>query len=816
MVRPYYLSLITVYAVLLPMVTYLFTNWTSHPENYTYAYWGVLIATILLPITCLINILHLGISIAFYLKQRNNPQSHYHIYFILGVIPVITIFCLVLSLIWQLVLKLELCFQFRYTPRDGIKLSCRLILFYFEYLIATLGGGLFLLVFLGTEYLLHILISFIKSAILYASVFFLYHILLSRNKMKYWMLAKEFIAFIITYLTGSIVCFIIYIWNPSISPSIKSALFIIGAGGATCILGSVIFYLSLLYSVFFSQGNCAKHSVEYFVFYMFFGIFINYGFTKAANNSIFDYGYILIVFLLILHIAPTCIVVVLVAIFNRPFYDRTYCTLFGFLPVFSVFMFSAFWVWTQGYNHKEGIYLHILYIFGLQYFSCFLSNLLSYWYLFPSAFVRSIYFDMRLNLSKKQSYITAIVYLFISWIIQCLVTLYLGHDQYLFGLAAGPILPLLTIFRFIVDKEKIYNTTYAYWRRGMLYISELFLAYYMSFTIIFSCFFIDFCIKQIYNPGDVFYVEYIFGILFWIPTFIGSFIYLSIKAPIIKLIICIISVLSMVLPISYIFTQASVDENADSLVLLIAGLFCLLPMTIYFLLCSIYPSDHSNPFCLFQGCKGMYSEIRHICRLKKWYSCILPILFFLYFLLLYIIFIIGLLLYSYIFQTFKLGLLPKLSSAHIPFPTNMHNYRRYINLNFAFFLEGIAHSLPQIILLSVHKWLYSSKESTTSLTFYWLSMSISSISFTHSVFNIIFNIHTNKRLLGFTEMPLICKLFLSKPKDLNSFVEINIINTIIKEIPTIGDRAPIPPRISKRMKMEELLRTDIMPPRGNF
>ena len=809
MIRPYYLSLITVYGTLLPITTYVLTNFTSNPENYKYAYWGSIICTLSLPIICPMIIIHLGLCMTFYIKERDEPENSHHIYFILGVIPIITIITLILSIIWQIILKLELTLECR-TGGNGINMEGRLmIMYYLGYILATIGASLFLRAFIGAVDLgIILLIVIINSVILYPLVLFLIHIIFSQALLRYKRVAQELLVFVITYLFASVICFILYFCDINISDNIKVLISIIGIGGVSCLIGLILFYFIFLYIIAFSRPACARHTIQYFIFYIFFGVYINYGFTKAADPTLsIDYGYYLIFPILIIHIMPTCCVIFGIDnIHNRHYNDPTKCFFFGFIPVLSVFLFSAFWIYTEGYKQRDGgLYPHILYIFGVQFFSCFLGNILSQWHFLILGFIRSINLNMRMNMSKLYSVILAIVYLFVSCVIQCSITIYLGLEEYLFGLVMGPIISLLYVYSFIYESNSLYDGPQSAWLRGVEYISNLFLEYYISFCLIFSCFFIDFCVKQIYNPTEIFYLEYIFGILFWIPTFIGTFIFLSIKVPIIKLILCIISILSVAFPISYIFTQSSYDQTSNKLTLLIAGLFCFLPMLIYFLLCTFIPSRNRTKFCLEEIFVGCCRDIRNLCNLRKCFAYILIILLILWGLLTHLISVICLLFYSYIFQTFKLCLLTELSDAHIPYPWILHEHRRYINLNLAIFLEGITLSLPIMILFSIYKWCYMLTESENTITLFWLSISVGFISVLHSVINTGYNLYTNKhRLFGFTEMPFVLKLFIRRHYDLevNNAENGNLVNGILNDIPKIDHLARMPPAIKIEIDSE--------------
>ena len=300
--RPYYLSLITVYATLLPITAYILTNFTSNPENYKYNYWGSIICTLSLPIICPIIIIHLGLCIAFYIKERDEPENSYHIYFILGVLPIITIITLILSIIWQIILKLELRLECR--GGNGINMKGRLmIMYYLGYILTTIGASLFLRAFIGVVDLgIILLIVILHSAILYPLVFFLIHIILSLALLRYKRVAQELLVFVITYLFASVICFILYFCDINISDNIKVLISIIGIGGVSCLIGLILFYLISLYNIAFSRPACARHTIQYFIFYIFFGVYINYGFTKAADPTLsIDYGYYLIFPILIIH-----------------------------------------------------------------------------------------------------------------------------------------------------------------------------------------------------------------------------------------------------------------------------------------------------------------------------------------------------------------------------------------------------------------------------------------------------------------------------------------------------------------------------------
>ena len=89
-------------------------------------------------------------------------------------------------------------------------------------------------------------------------------------------------------------------------------------------------------------------------------------------------------------------------------------------------------------------------------------------------------------------------------------------------------------------------------------------------------------------------------------------------------------------------------------------------------------------------------------------------------------------------------------------------------------------------------------ESETTITLFWLSISVGFISVLHLVLNTGYNLYTNKhRLLGFTEMPFVFQLFMRRQHDLevNNADGGNLVNGILNDIPKIDHLARMPPAI---------------------
>ena len=156
-------------------------------------------------------------------------------------------------------------------------------------------------------------------------------------------------------------------------------------------------------------------------------------------------------------------------------------------------------------------------------------------------------------------------------------------------------------------------------------------------------------------------------------------------------------------------------------------------------------------------------------------------------------------IWCFFFQTFKLFILPKLNYAHIPFSKANQPERININLNFGILLEGLAFSFPQIILLSIHKWINSSDDSVILLTIYILFIFFALLTLIHSIINFVFNIKFDQTACGMKIEPYILRLFPLREGDpqenTNYCYQVQgerLFEKIRRDIPKIEELAYIP------------------------
>ena len=787
MAKPFIVTLLAVYGVILPYMTKAFID-ESHSDCYEYAYWAVIIATPLLPITCLLGFVHIGICIGFYVKQKSNPEEEFHGLFIAGTIPMITIVVFAVSAIWQAILKGINSSIGSSHSLHSLKDS-KLLLFYVCYVISSTLMGAFFIVYAGEEYLWGLYILPIKASILYWLWKFFSYV----DEDPYcWKLGREFFFLVITYLVASLPCLIIFYVNPEEMTSItRNIIFVVGVIGVSCLLGIFACLICVGISFIFYEHSCVKFWVTSVIFYFAFGLLLNYGFTSGIQHEGYQYGYYAIVLMLALHMLPL--------LYHR---ERNIIGgLNAFMQTNAPLLFISFWVWTKAYGNYDA-FSHFLYVMGILNFTSLLSYLLSIlWNAILLNLLGRININLELHITKISGYISAILFLAISSLIQLLVILFLQNSQYYYGLAIIPLIPLILTLLFTIKQKGISNAMDIEFDDG-------FIVHYFTFILIFGSFFIVFCIKQAYNPEETFHLEFVLGIILWIPTLLGLVFFMSLRQHFFKRFLIILSVATMILTICYIFISRYNDDSKESSNILYASVFFIfLPGMIYFLICAIKPSGSNRYDYDFNFGSKMKKQIYGSFKAfwyEKWcchdcplgsiltYSLLMP-LYFISVLIQYIF----LFIWCFFFQTIKLFIIPPLASAHIPFASNSKQERINININLGIFLEGAAFSLPQIILLSIHRWAVTSDKSPISITFYFLFLLFALISLSHALLNGILNIRHSKIFCGLKSNPFLLRIFPRvirdrERNDQNYRDDVSFMTLVMQNIPIIQTHAQLP------------------------
>ena len=812
--RPYVLSLVGVYSICLPPATMLFL-WWAQKSCYSYAYWGVLISTLLLPLTCLLSIIIIPLCVTFYSKQIEYPNEEFHLLFILGAIPTITIVTLAVSLLWQFMLKL-LNKSLGIPPRFPILHKVKVCQYFVTYLITTAMGTAFLVVFAGKGYVWGIALVLPKAALFYA----LYHISAHySHHIRTWTKAREFFYLGFSYICGSLVCFVIFhVLHDRLTYTERMVSFSIGVLGSGCILGLIFTLLTTIIGQIHHRCYCAGNWRRIFLYYIIFALITNFAFTYGADSNHYHYGFWLIIPVLILFSLP---IIIPSENYNCLHHLNAF---YGFIPVTAPFMFVAFWCWVKKYGvSEEGEtenwtwepFNHFLYITGVLFFSCLLSYGISIVWNEIAEWVThklSLYPIFQLS-TKLQNYTSVSAYLGICYILQMAAISFTGNSKYLYGLGIGPMLTLIIILPVVLRNSNVLP------RNIITLFDSLFGGYFLTMTFLSAVFFVVFCAKQYNNRKKTYYIEFSIGILGWIPMAMGLIFYVWVRQNFFKRFLVILSVMSMALTLTYLvnanyYPESPYDDtkesyntsNSDNL-LPIAGIVVFVPGILYFLLCSIWGKQSNRVHYHLDfglGMRGLIATNLHSLCTQKFYYPALPLIIYSFILPMYFVCVLFqycfLLLYCYLFQTLKLCVLPALAQAHLPFERDQKR-RQNANFNVAIFLEGICFCIPELAILSLHNYANGSQHRTTtrSMIFFWLFVIIAIISILHSFFNLIFNIVVSRSFFAsFGENPLLVRIFPIVAEEEIGHLHGPLVcpfnyNKLIKEIPIIPFRAKLPP-----------------------
>ena len=352
------------------------------------------------------------------------------------------------------------------------------------------------------------------------------------------------------------------------------------------------------------------------------------------------------------------------------------------------------------------------------------------------------------------------LFIILSLLIQIAIILLLQNSLYYYGLALAPFISIFFLFLFIIYRKDL----------NPFHRDETILSHYFTFIMIFTVFFIVFCIRQALNPEDTFHLEFVLGILCWVPSILVIAFFVGIRYHFYRRFLVVLSVIMLLLVILYIFISIyNQDSEKAPYILYVSSAILFLPGLIYFLICTIIPRHtnqdrHLHNLNFGRSMKWQIWSISKCLKMKSvveypgifvfMYSFVIP-LCYLYVLIEYFF----LFIWCFFFQAFKLFILSNLNSAHIPFSKGNQEERININLNLSILLEGLAFSFPQIILLSIHKWINSSDNSVISLIIYILFIGFALLSLTNSIINFVFNIKFDRAASGMKTEPYIFRLF---------------------------------------------------------
>ena len=513
-----------------------------------------------------------------------------------------------LSVLWQAVLKV-LNYVIGNPPELYTLYNQRRWTYYVNYLICTMMIGGCFIVFAGKEYFWAFYVLPVKATILYW-LWFLFTEL--SHLPRIWPFAREIFFLGFTYLIAAFPCFVIFFSIPNAMTELtKNIMFFIGIMGISSICGAFLCMFTFALAALFITNYLKRYwTNSSFAYYFVYGLLLNYGFTKAIKHQEYEeYGYYTIILMLFFYISfwssSRCS-------FDNGNDEADVYAFFGYLPVTSPFLFCSFWIWTKGFNNYDEL-SHFLYVAGLQSFTCLLSYLLGLLWKKIMEYITEnldINTNLNFNLPKLTEYIASFLFIILSLLIQMAIILLLQNPLYYYGLALAPFISILFLLLFIIHRKGL----------SRFLRDNTIISHYFTFIMIFTAFFIAFCVNQVLNPGDTFHLGFVLGILCWIPSILGVTIFVGIRYHFYGRLLAIMSVIILLLVILYIFiSQYNEDSNKASYILYISTGIIFLPGLIYFLICTIIPR-YTHHDCHLHNLNfgiGMKWQIWKICKSLK-------------------------------------------------------------------------------------------------------------------------------------------------------------------------------------------------------
>ena len=734
----YFLSLLLTYLLFLPIITYFeLLQIEEDRGSFIYAYWSVAIATILLPITLFLMLLHLGLYITYHSHQDN------HIYFITGVIPMITIFVLYIAVSCQTLL---MCFIRKTTKIIDFPMREEILLYIFPYFLTTMSLLSLCIAFGGHTYfnafwIGPIILIFVGGVIL---CWIKWGNITSQDNPFFY----EFSYFCATYFFLSIlatITFVAIVSDQQIDKWVKDLLFYGGVIPLVGLLGVISIYNTS------KAWNFIIYKLKYIILRklvlgsLIYSLAITnvftYIFMRLSGRSKMDsgvsYGYWASSLTLLILDIPFSL--------NPGKYSKIMNILIvyfvGQLEIASIGYFIGFWSWHTKVDEPDFLY-HFLFIFGVLVLGSLLGRVVGHlWMVFIGAMTLKmgigIYFT---NISKRSFVISAVAYFIFCIMLVCICLYSLGNSDYNYAYVLTPLLPIIVILLlFLRNHPRALSDAAKKDLDGSVpgYILTYTFISLLS-TILFLNIFMDKQTNQLMLIIGL--MSFIPMLLLWIMFVIlkiletwphGFFIFVKISL----LIISTANVASIL--IYYILAP---KEYGYLLQLSLITIF--IPGFIYFIICfTNYQAGNTRTKLNFARImKGHYTGIKECIKKAKYGN---PIIMFLILLLVLPssgIFLLSegifFILWCILFMTAKLCLLEAFYNVHLTMALDDQELGN-INQNLIIVLESFTQNMLNIIFLGIHAYLIGSLGLAPQI-FLYLSLSFSTLGLLNGIINVVF------------------------------------------------------------------------------